>query len=315
MPLNPAEKNFFDSLAQQENNPRKDTELSLQEFRAGADFFLSFTGDAADVKFKDQLIPVRDGATILARTYNYELPEETPALFFYPGCGYLFDLFEANAIACSRIAKFSNIKVTIVNFRLAPEYPLPQSILDAYDVTKYIAEHHEEFGIDPSKVFIGGVSSGAHCSAAIATSFNKPQQFNILHQILVNGCFDLAASTHDYDDYEQQDKICTRETISFIYKNYGIDDIEYLNPIFSPYYATDFINYPNTTIIVAEYDGIRNDSEAYYSKLHGAGVNVDKIVTPGQTHNTLIMRKVLSDGIDPAEVIANVIKEKLANLV
>jgi len=34
------------------------------------------------------------------------------------------DLFEPNAIAASRIAKYAQCKVIIVNFRLVPEFPL-----------------------------------------------------------------------------------------------------------------------------------------------------------------------------------------------
>lgn len=41
------------------------------------------------------------------------------------------------------------------------------------------------------------------------------------------------------------------------------------------------------------------------------GVQVEKIVLQGQTHNTIMMRTVLTDGPDPAAVVADVIKSKL----
>ena len=38
---------------------------------------------------------------------------------------------------------------------------------------------------------------------------------------------------------------------------------------------------------------------------------VEKIILSGQTHNTIIMRKGMSGGKDPAEVIANVVKNNI----
>jgi hypothetical protein len=43
--------------------------------------------------------------------------KRTPVLIFYPGCGFVFDLFEVNSIICSRVAFFSGIKIILVQFR------------------------------------------------------------------------------------------------------------------------------------------------------------------------------------------------------
>lgn len=63
--------------------------------------------------------------------------------------------------------------------------------------------------------------------------------------------------------------------------------------------------------MTGEYDGIRNDSEAYYKKVKAAGNKVEKIILSGQTHNTIIMREVMTDGEDPAEVIARVVRDHI----
>lgn len=81
----------------------------------------------------------------------------------------------------------------------------------------------------------------------------------------------------------------------------------------SPYYEVDFHSFPSTTILCGEYDALRNDSEGYFHKLNTAGVKVEKIILPGQTHNTIMMRAVLSDSTDPAEIIANIAKIRLAD--
>jgi hypothetical protein len=60
--------------------------------------------------------------------------------------------------------------------------------------------------------------------------------------------------------------------------------------------------------IIAEYDGTRGDSEAYYKKLLEWDNLIEKIILPGQTHNTFLLREAMFGGVDPAKVIADVIK-------
>ena len=208
----------------------------------------------------------------------------------------------------SRIAAYADVKVIVPNLRLAPEFPLPKPIDDAYDVFKYIALHPEKFNIDPNKTMIGGFSSGAHAAACVSNLVKNDPKLKILHQILLNGCYDLTCSTHDYDEYEKQEGMLTREVYHYIVSFWGIPTNEFSNPRFSPYHEKEFSHLPVTTILVGEYDGLRNDSEVYYSKLKQHGVNVEKIILPGQTHNTAALRKVMTDGEDPAKTIADIIK-------
>lgn len=313
MPVNEAETSFFSSLEAYKKSTNSIKPFnSIADFRASTQFFLQYAGNPAIVSHKDLKVPARDGFSIPIRLFNNQLPSGTPVLIFYPGGGYVLDLVETNSIACSRISLEASIKVALVNYRLAPENPLPQSIYDGYDATHYISAHADHFGIDANKIFIGGICSGANCAAAISGLAGKEGKLKIFHQILLNGSYDLTASNQDFKQYEQEDKILNRQFTHFIINEYfGIPPDEYQNPLVSPYYETDLIDYPPTTILVAEYDGLRSDSEVYYRKLAEAGIPVEKIVLPGQTHNTMLLRQEMSDGPDPAKVIADVINSKL----
>lgn len=57
---------------------------------------------------------------------------------------------------------------------------------------------------------------------------------------------------------------------------------------------------------------MRNDSEGYFRKLKAAGVPTEKIILAGQTHDTIAMRRVLSEGPDPASVLAQAIHSALS---
>ena len=57
---------------------------------------------------------------------------------------------------------------------------------------------------------------------------------------------------------------------------------------------------------MAQYDGVRHQTEKLYEKLQAAKVISSKQVLDGQTHSYLILRGegAMNEGTDPAEVIA-----------
>ena len=313
MSINPSEAQFFDELeaAQAQPGAKPLSELSLAEYRAMAALFAGNAGEPAAVSFKEITIAARDGYEVPVRVYHDDLSESTPVLIFFPGCGYQIDLFEVNAIAASRIADYSGMKVMVVNHRLAPEHPMPGSMQDGYDVTQYVATHADEFAVDPQKIMLGGFSSGGNCAAVISCLARKTDSFSIHQQILINAWLDLGRTTPGFKDVEKEDRMITEEGVEFLISNLNLTEADFSNPLINPIIESDLSGLPKTVVVVSEHDGIRADSEGYFKRLVEAGVEAEKIILPGQSHNTLLMRKVLSDGKDPAEVIAKAMKKNI----
>jgi len=56
-----------------------------------------------------------------------------------------------------------------VDYRLAPEYPFPTPVNDAYDALKWTADNFTELGGNPVKGFlVGGISAGANFAAIVS---------------------------------------------------------------------------------------------------------------------------------------------------
>ena len=83
---------------------------------------------------------------------------------------------------------------------------------------------------------------------------------------------------------------------------------ELADPFYSPLFEKDLTNLPTTTFIIGEYDGLRSDSEAYYQHVKANNQRTERILLQGQTHNTILLRSIMTDGPDPAKVIADIIK-------
>jgi len=311
--LNVSEKIFGDFLDSKRKNSSPLNNRTLEELRFGTKNFGQYAGKTASISFADTKVPARDGFLLSIRCFNDHLPKETPVLIFYPGCAFVFDLFEVNSVICSRIAQAAGIKVILIQFRLAPENPMSTSLYDSYDAALYISKNAEYFGIDRKKIFLGGWCSGAQCATVVASLARQSMDFDVYHQILLGGSFDLAHSAHDFDDYENQDKTISRRFLSHLaIRYYSMTDQQ--DPFFPPYYETNFKRFPSTTLLCGEYDALGNDSEIYFQKFITANIPVEKIILKGQTHNTIAMRTILPEGPDPAEVIGKVIQTKLSSL-
>lgn len=311
MSVNPSELKLFAAVAEKTKGQKQTpfSELTVAESRAAADLFIAYAGAAADILYRNTHVPARDGHPIPIRIYNPDHDDSKPVYIAYPGSGYILPTFETNAIAFSRVAAYADVKVIAVDYRLCPEVSLLTLIHDVYDATKYIAQHSKEFSIDPNKIIIGGLSSGAHAAAAVASMSRHDPELNILHQILLNGMYSLEQYSHDYDSFEAEDKICQRGWIDFAVRQYGVKLEYYQQMPFSPLFEKDVSGIPNTTFLIAEYDGLRNDSEAYYQHLKSQNNNIERILLPGQTHNTLITQEMMDEGQDPAINIAEIIRQ------
>ncbi len=61
------------------------------------------------------------------------------------------------------------------NYRLRQEATFPDHLVDAKRVIAWVREHADEYGIDPSAVFVAGSSAGGHIAAMAALTPNEPE--------------------------------------------------------------------------------------------------------------------------------------------
>lgn len=87
----------------------------------------TFTVAARD----DFNIPVRSYVPTAARI-------DRPVLVYLHAGGFLFGDLESGDLNCRVLAARLNISIVNVGYRLAPTWPFPHGVNDAYDVTKWV---------------------------------------------------------------------------------------------------------------------------------------------------------------------------------
>ncbi|KAJ5612026.1 alpha/beta-hydrolase [Penicillium lagena] len=120
-----------------------------------------------DVSEENREIPVRDGTEISVRIHRPKdagtNAESGPLFVMYHGGGYCFGNAASIENECRMFVQKFRAIIINVEYRLAPEYPWPVPVQDAYDALKWAARNAYKLGSDPKKGFIvGGSSAGAN---------------------------------------------------------------------------------------------------------------------------------------------------------
>lgn len=96
--------------------------------------------------------------------YTAQSDESLPLIVYAHGGYYVGDDKEDFTYYCQKLASCGYV-VANIDYQLAPEGQYPTQILQVNEAVAYLADHSEEYGIDKSRVFIGGDSAGAHLAS------------------------------------------------------------------------------------------------------------------------------------------------------
>jgi len=95
------------------------------------------------------------------------------ALIFFHGGGVVFGTRFSEAVTCDRYAIESNAVVINVDYRLAPENPLPAGYLDGYAAVKWVIANADRLGIDKNRIGTLGDSGGGLITSGVGFELAK----------------------------------------------------------------------------------------------------------------------------------------------
>jgi len=115
-----------------------------------------------------------------------------PGLVFFHGGGWVIGDLDSHDVVCRKLADEGELMVVSVDYRLAPEHKFPAAVDDAIASTKWIADNAKQFGIDASRLMIGGDSAGGNLAAVVAISARDGNGPDIAGQVLIYPAIDFA---------------------------------------------------------------------------------------------------------------------------
>jgi len=235
---------------------------------------------AADKSDRDPIARVRDleipgpNGPVPIRVYEPETEGPRPMFVYYHGGGWVFKTAGDHDNVCRAIANAGNCTVVSVAYRVAPEHPFPEPFEDCYAATEWVASHPNILNGDPDRLVVGGDSAGGNLAAAVSLRARDVDGPDITHQVLIYPVLD-----HDFttDSYEKNAEgyLLTRAGMEWFWNHYLETPLDGKNPYASPLQAQDVSGLPAATIIVGEFDPLRDEDAAYADRLSEAGVPVD----------------------------------------
>ena len=190
------------------------------------------------------------------------------------------------------------MRVLATDYRLAPEFPFPAALDDAYDAYLSLIEA----GYPTEKIMVAGESAGGGLAYALCLKLRDEGKALPAGIIAISPWCDLTLSGGSYDSNKEADPSLTKERLTLFADcyvgAYTADEAKKLkkfraepraditlkqNPYVSPKFA-DLKGMPPSLIFVGQDEILLSDSEDMAHSLEAAGNDVTLVVKPDMWH-------------------------------
>ncbi|MEU0551351.1 alpha/beta hydrolase [Micromonospora sp. NPDC005979] len=247
----------------------------------------------------EQVAEVRDehipgpGGDLPIRVYRPAGSGPLPTLLYFFGGGWTLGSIDTADGICRRLANAVPCQVVTVGYRLAPEHPFPAAVHDCHAATVWIAENAARFGVDPTRLAVGGDSAGGNLAAAV-TLLCRTEGPALAAQLLVYPNTDIGGDPSG--PVGDDPTLFNRHSVAWYRTHYLTDAERARDPLASPLRADDLSGLPAALVITAELDPLCAEGQRYAERLDGAGVPVRADHYPGMIHGFFAMPGVFTDG-------------------
>ena len=207
---------------------------------------------------------------------------DMPALVYVHGGAFAYKAAAYQKKLAMIYAKKAGCKVFFPHYHLAPKYQYPAAYEDVMSVYRYVAEHAQELGVDPSRIGIAGDSAGASIAALVCNRWEEENVPMPCLQMLVYPVTDARMETESMKLYTDTPNWDSRAN-ERMWDYYCGKDSEKRDKA-SPMWCDLPGALPGTYIETAEFDCLHDEGLAYAGKLKQAGVDVVINETEGTFH-------------------------------
>jgi acetyl esterase len=283
MPLDPLAKRLLAMMAMASTGER--ARPTTDERRQSLVKLMQFARSDAMVTTIDGVLPGPAG-DLSYRLYTPARNEDEhlPGFVFFHGGGMVAGSIDSHDRIAAALAEATGCRLISVGYRLAPEHQFPAAVEDAIAATEFVSRHAASLGIDAAKLVVGGDSAGATLAAVVCQHALRSGAPAILAQCLICPVLDFEEASPSREEFAEN-YLIDRLTLEADLADYLPEEIDPADPRVSPLRATRLTGLPAAIIHTAEFDPMRDEGNAYASKLLAAGVNVEHICHDGMIHN------------------------------
>ena len=263
-------------------------------------------------RVEDLAIPAGHGA-IPVRIYAGSTASPSSALVYFHGGGWVAGGLDTHDGFCRRLANSAACQVLAVDFRLAPEHPFPAALEDCLTAFQWVATNARLLGIEPSRLAIGGDSTGAGLAAAVCMLLRERDGPRPALQVLICPVLDVLRDTGSRhalgQGYFVEPRVFERDL-----RDYCPEGVDPRDSRVSPLMATDFAGLPAAIVHTAEFDPFCDEGQAYACALAQAKVAAREVRHAGMIHYFYAMARTIPYAEQAARMIGSDIRAALGGV-
>lgn len=207
-----------------------------------------------------------------------------PALIYLHGGGWVLFSLDTHDRLMREYAARSGCAVIGIDYSRSPEVRFPRALDEIAAVLDWLRSEGSAFGLDTSRIAIGGDSAGANLALSTAIRLRDAEQRWLSGMLLNYGAFD-SAWRPSYDRYDSDRYMLQSAEMVEFWAAYlgdaGADD-----PLAKPLRAK-LVGLPSTFFCIAPCDILADENEEMAARLRSAGVAVEAKRYVGAAHSFL----------------------------
>jgi acetyl esterase len=208
-----------------------------------------------------------------------------PALVYFHGGGWVWGSVDTHDPAARELAAAGEVATISVDYALSPEAKFPQALEECAAVVRHVAEHGADWGLDPTRILLGGDSAGGNLALATALMLRDTGGPKLSGIVVGYPVCDSRFDTPSYQEFATG-HVLTREKMAFYWSVYVPHEADRTHPLAAPLRA-DLTGLPPVLILLAELDVLRSEGEALAARLREAAVPVELETYTGMLHGFL----------------------------
>ncbi|MDT7950426.1 MAG: alpha/beta hydrolase [Acetobacteraceae bacterium] len=221
-------------------------------------------------------------------------------LLYFHGGGFIIGNLDTHDALCRRLAARAGLRITSVDYRLAPEHPFPAAYDDAAAAWRWARQS------SPGPWLIGGDSAGANLAAGQALDGSARLQ------ILLYPVVDMLHQDGRYPSIVkfQDGFLLTAEAMTECANLVIPPGQDAGDPRLSPIRA-DLGRASPALVVTAGFDPLRDQGRAFTKALQNAGVRAHLLEETGLTHGFADFAGVVPAARQAVDRIADAIRKEL----
>jgi len=215
-----------------------------------------------------------------------------PICVYLHGGGYIAGSLNSHRDMATHLAHMAQVRMLMVDYRLAPEHPFPAAHEDAMAVYQALLAQ----GVPANRLLMGGDSAGGNLALATAQAIRDAELPLPRGLVLFSPWLDLSHEGESMTANEAKDAMLHRQLLVDAVAMYAPDALA-RDPKISPLFG-NLSGLPPTLTVVSLSEILRDDALRLHQQLQAAGVDSTCLQWKHTPHAFPVMARLLPEARD-----------------